>query len=149
MPFDPNWPPQNAEVESAPFRNQFNSLKDLIDAQAALIVTQSAQITAQAAQLDAQAAQLAPLFPQLARDGSGVWAVTYAGPPVALWQVWSRCDMVPAWGAASVYPPANFPSSDSALMPFGAQWWQVKICGSDGSNILTPFSNVVSVGAGP
>jgi 16S rRNA G1207 methylase RsmC len=28
MPFDPNWPPTNAEVESAPFRNQFNSLND-------------------------------------------------------------------------------------------------------------------------
>ena len=30
MAFDPNWPPTNAEVESAPFRNQFNGLYDLI-----------------------------------------------------------------------------------------------------------------------
>ena len=35
MPFDPNWPPTNAELESAPFREQFNALKALIDAQAA------------------------------------------------------------------------------------------------------------------
>jgi hypothetical protein len=31
MPFDPNWPPTNAEIESAPFRNQFNSLKAEVD----------------------------------------------------------------------------------------------------------------------
>lgn len=31
MPFDPSWPPTNAELESAPTRNQFNSLKALID----------------------------------------------------------------------------------------------------------------------
>jgi hypothetical protein len=32
MAFDPNWPPSNADLESAPFRAQFNGLKDLIDA---------------------------------------------------------------------------------------------------------------------
>ena len=31
MPFDPNFPPTNAEIESAPFRNQFNALKGLTD----------------------------------------------------------------------------------------------------------------------
>jgi len=30
--FDPTYPPLNADIESAPLRNQFNSLKDLIDA---------------------------------------------------------------------------------------------------------------------
>ncbi len=30
--FDPTYPPLNAEIESAPLRNQFNSLKALIDA---------------------------------------------------------------------------------------------------------------------
>jgi hypothetical protein len=30
--FDPNYPPTNAEIESAPLRSQFNGLKDLIDA---------------------------------------------------------------------------------------------------------------------
>lgn len=31
MPFDPTYPPTNAEIESAPLRGQFNGLKDLID----------------------------------------------------------------------------------------------------------------------
>jgi hypothetical protein len=31
MPFDPTWPPFNAELEAAPFRDQFNALKSLID----------------------------------------------------------------------------------------------------------------------
>lgn len=30
--FDPAWPPQNAEIVSAKFRDQFNSLNDKIDA---------------------------------------------------------------------------------------------------------------------
>jgi hypothetical protein len=37
MAYDPNWPPTNAELESAPFREQFQGLKALIDAQAAQI----------------------------------------------------------------------------------------------------------------
>jgi hypothetical protein len=32
MPFDPSYPPLNAEIESAPLRDQFTSLKALIDA---------------------------------------------------------------------------------------------------------------------
>jgi hypothetical protein len=32
MPYDPNFPPTNADIESLPFRNQFQSLKALIDA---------------------------------------------------------------------------------------------------------------------
>ncbi|MBK8090636.1 MAG: hypothetical protein IPK32_01200 [Verrucomicrobiaceae bacterium] len=32
MPFDPNYPPTNALIESAPLRSQLNGLKDLIDA---------------------------------------------------------------------------------------------------------------------
>jgi hypothetical protein len=32
MPFDPTYPPANAEIQSAPLRSQFNSLKALIDA---------------------------------------------------------------------------------------------------------------------
>jgi hypothetical protein len=31
MPFDPTYPPANAEILSAPLRDQFNGLKDLID----------------------------------------------------------------------------------------------------------------------
>ena len=30
MPFDPTWPPTNAELESAPFRDQFQGLAALI-----------------------------------------------------------------------------------------------------------------------
>jgi hypothetical protein len=32
MPYDPTYPPTNAEIESAPLRGQFNGLKTLIDA---------------------------------------------------------------------------------------------------------------------
>jgi len=32
MPFDPTYPPTDAEIESAPLRSQFTSLKALIDA---------------------------------------------------------------------------------------------------------------------
>ena len=32
MPYDPAYPPTNAEIESAPMRGQLNGLKDLIDA---------------------------------------------------------------------------------------------------------------------
>jgi len=125
------------------------ALQAQVNAQQTQIDALQTEITAQQAQLNEQAAQLAPITPQLNRDNNGAWSVTYAGPAVALWQVWSRCDIVPTWGAASVYPPANFPSTDSSLMPFGAQWWQIKICGLDGSNNLTPFSKVVSVGTVP
>ncbi len=55
MVFDPNWPPTNAEVESAPFRNQFNSLKALIDAQAALITDLQGQVAALQTQLAGKA----------------------------------------------------------------------------------------------
>src|SRR5258708_3808836 len=45
MAYDPNWPPLNAELESAPFRLQFQGLKALID------------------QLTAQVAALGAMFP--------------------------------------------------------------------------------------
>ena len=63
MAFDPNWPPTNAEVESAPFRNQFNSLKALIDAQAAQIVVLQNQLAAQQARWDALDNQLSTMSP--------------------------------------------------------------------------------------
>ena len=62
MPFDPTWPPQNAEVESAPFRNQFNALNDMIIAQAALITTMQGQI----ADLQTQLAAKATAIPNVA-----------------------------------------------------------------------------------
>ena len=41
MPYDPNYPPLNAEIESAPLRGQFNGLKDFIDA---IVTVTAAQI---------------------------------------------------------------------------------------------------------
>jgi len=64
MPFDANWPPDHAELDGGPFRDQFNSLKALIDAQAAQIADLQNQLTAQAARwdtLDNQLAVMAPL----------------------------------------------------------------------------------------
>ena len=63
MAFDPNWPPTNAEVESAPFRNQFNSLKALNDAQAAQIAVLQTQLAAHQARWDALDNQLYTMNP--------------------------------------------------------------------------------------
>ena len=150
MPFDPTWPPTNAEVESAPFRNQFNSLKDLIDGEQTLISALQTLTAAQQQQLNAQAALLNQLIiPQLNHDDQGAWSVGIIGTLPALWQVWVRSDLNNDWTNTAAYTPANFPVNDIGLMPFGAQWWQIKVCGSDGSTNITPFSNVVSLGPVP
>jgi hypothetical protein len=60
MAYDPNWPPTNAELESVPFREQFQGLKALIDAQALQLATMQALITSLAAQL-AALANLVPI----------------------------------------------------------------------------------------
>jgi hypothetical protein len=136
MPYDSTLPVDHSPIVAAELRAQFNGLKALIDAQAALI--------------DAQQAQLAPLTPQLVRDGTGMWTVAYAGPAAALWQAWVRSDLNPNWAAAGEYALADFPGTDTGLMPAGATWWQVKVCGKDGSDAnLTPFSNVTSFGPVP
>src|SRR6185436_9488667 len=44
MPYDPNWPPTNAELLSADFRNQFQGLKALIDAAVAMAVAAAVPI---------------------------------------------------------------------------------------------------------
>ena len=75
--------------------------------------------------------------------------MTIIGTLPALWQVWVRSDLNNDWSNTAAYTPANFPVNDIGLAPFGAQWWQIKICGSDGSTNITPFSNVVSLGAVP
>ena len=142
---------------SAELRNQFNGLKDLLDAQqqqlsaqAAQITTLQTQSTAQQAQLDAQAWLLNQLnVPQLNHDNNGAWSVSYIGTLPALWQVWVRSDLNTDWSNTAAYAPANFPVSDIGLMPPGAQWWQIKVCGSDGTSNITPFSNVVSLGPVP
>ena len=48
MPYDPNFPPDHQPLNAAPFRDQFNGLKDLIDTLPAS--------DAMWAELDAQAA---------------------------------------------------------------------------------------------
>ena len=158
MSYDPNLPADHAPVVSAELRNQFNGLKDLLDAQqqqlsaqAAQITTLQTQSTAQQAQLDAQAWLLNQLnVPQLNHDNNGAWSVSYIGTLPALWQVWVRSDLNSDWSNTASYTPANFPVNDIGLCPPGAQWWQIKICGSDSSNnTLTPFSNVVSLGPVP
>ena len=144
MPYDPNFPPDHQALAGVPWRNQFQGLKALIDAQAA-------QISAQQTQLNAQAALLNQLIiPQLNHDNSGTWSVSIIGTLPALWQVWVRSDLNNDWSNTAAYTPANFPVSDIGLAPFGAQWWQIKVCGSDSSNnTLTPFSNIVSMGPVP
>jgi len=137
MPFNPTLPADNSDLSSAEMRGQLNSLKALIDAQQT--------------QLDAQAALLNQLIlPQLNHDDQGAWSVSYIGTLPALWQVWVRSDLNNDWSNPAAYPPANFPATDSGLVPQGSQWCQIKICGSDSSNnTLTPFSNVVSLGSVP
>jgi hypothetical protein len=43
--YDPTYPPANAEIESAPLRNQFNALKALIDAIQTLTAAQVGGVT--------------------------------------------------------------------------------------------------------
>lgn len=43
--FDPTYPPANAEIESAPLRDQFNALKALIDAIQTLTAAQVGGVT--------------------------------------------------------------------------------------------------------
>ena len=151
MPYDSNFPPDHQPLNAAPWRDQFNGLKALIDAQSAQISALQTQNTAQQQELDAQAWLLNQLnIPQLNHDNEGAWSVGYIGTLPALWQVWVRSDLNTDWNNTAAYTPANFPVSDIGLAPFGAQWWQIKVCGSDSSNnTLTPFSNVVSLGPVP
>jgi len=63
MPYDPNFPPDHQALASAPWRDQFNALKAITDAQAALIVDLQNQLTAQAARWDTLDNQLAVMSP--------------------------------------------------------------------------------------
>jgi len=158
MSFDPTKPLDGAQTNAPEMRNQLNSLKALVDDKQQQLDTQAAQIsalqsqnTAQQAQLDAQAWLLNQLnVPKLNHDNEGTWSVGYIGTLPALWQVWVRSDLNTDWSNTAAYAPANFPVNDIGLMPPGAQWWQIYVCGSDSSNNpLTPFSNTVSLGPVP
>ena len=134
-----------------PVPDPLAALQAQVNAQQVQINTLQTQNTAQQTQLDAQAALLNQLIlPQLNHDNEGAWSVGYIGTLPALWQVWVRSDLNSDWSNTASYTPANFPVNDIGLCPPGAQWWQIKICGSDSSNnTLTPFSNVVSLGPVP
>ena len=143
MAFNPTLPVENTPLDAAEMRGQFNGLKAFIDAQAALISAQQTQLNAQAWLLN----QLN--IPKLNHDNEGAWSVGYIGTLPALWQVWVRSDLNTDWSNTASYTPANFPVNDIGLMPPGAQWWQIYVCGSDGSTNITPNSNVVSMGPVP
>jgi len=158
MSYDPSLPVDHSSIVAAELRNQFNGLKALMDAQSAQIgalqtqsTAQQQQLAAQQTQLDAQAWLLNQLnVPKLNHDNSGAWSVSYIGTLPALWQVWVRSDQNNDWSNTAAYAPANFPVNDIGLMPPGAQWWQIYVCGSDSSNNpLTPSSNIVSLGPVP
>ena len=157
MAFNPALPANDSPLDAAEMRDQLNALKAIMDAQQLHLDSQDqeldaqvAQITAQQQQLEAQAALLNQLIlPQLNHDDQGAWAVGYIGTLPALWQVWVRSDLNNDWSNTASYTPANFPVNDIGLVPQGSQWCQIKICGSDGSSNITPFSNVVSLGPVP
>ena len=67
MPFDPAVPEYQAELTSVMFRDQFNGLKALVDAQASVIAAVQAQAGAQAAQITALQTQVAALQAALAQ----------------------------------------------------------------------------------
>ena len=138
------------QVQIGALQTQTTTQQQQLDAQSTQISAQQQQFAAQQAQLNAQAVLLAQLIlPQLIHDDTGAWSVSYIGTLPALWQVWVRSDLNPDWSNSAAYTPANFPVNDIGLAPFGAQWWQIKVSGSDGSNTVTPFSNIVSLGPVP
>jgi hypothetical protein len=135
MSFNPNLPVNHSPIVAAELRNQFNALKDLSDAQAAVIT--------------ALQSQLAALTPQLARDAGGNWTLNANGMAVTTWQVWSRNDANPNWDLLTHVDPTSFPQTDSIMSPGGA-WWQVMVCGENVPGVkITTFSNIISFGAVP
>ena len=131
MAYDPNYPVDHSRIVAADFRNQFNALKAIIDTQQS--------------QFDVLQQQLAPLVPVLNRSAAGQWTLTYAGPKHDSWQEWVRSSVNPAWSDTGEMSSSDFPAQDADMVPDGASWWQVKICGEDGDgNPATPFSNIIS-----
>jgi hypothetical protein len=136
MPYDPNFPPDHQPLNGAPFRDQFNALKALVDAQSA--------------QLAAWQAQFTLLVPVVTRSAGGVWTMTYNGPTLDYWQVWVRYEGSEAWSESGELPPSAFPAVDADLVPDGTPWWQIKFCGENGDwKPNTPFSNIISFGPVP
>jgi hypothetical protein len=136
MAYDPNYPADHIRIVAAEFRNQFNGLKAIIDAQQN--------------QLAAWQEQFAQLVPVLNRSAAGQWTLTYVGPAHDYWQVWARSSGNTAWAETGEKRTDSFPAPDAEIAPVGESWWQVKICGEDGDgNPATPFSNTISFGPVP
>ena len=129
MSYDPTLPVNSSRIVAAELRNQFNGLKAIIG--------------------DLQA-QLAPLVPVLARSDAGLWTVSYAGPAWNFWQVWARYEGSEPWSNTGELRATDFPVADAAVVPDGALWWQIKMCGEgDNGEATTPFSNIISYGPVP
>jgi hypothetical protein len=129
MAFNPNLPVENTPLDAAQMRDQFNGLKAIIDG---------------------LQAQLAPLVPVISRTAGGVWTLAYTGPALDYWQVWARYAGSTAWSETGELQTSNFPAADGDVVPDGATWWQIKLCGEDGDGKqVTPFSNVISFGPVP
>jgi hypothetical protein len=136
MAFDPNYPVDHMKIVAADFRNQFNSLKAIIDAQQN--------------QLTALQQQIAPLVPVLTRSVAGQWTLAFAGSVHDYWQIWARSNGNPVWSNTGELSNSDFPATDGDIAPDGATWWQVKICGEDSNGKqATPFSNIISFGPVP
>ena len=136
MSFDPTLPAYQSPNSSAEMRGQLNALKALIDVQQNQIASLQSQ--------------LAPLVPVLNRDAGGHWTLTYAGPAQSLWQVWARYPGSLAWSDYGEIQTSDFPALDGDIVPDGAAWWQIKMCGEGNFNCqTTPFSNIISFGPVP
>jgi hypothetical protein len=129
MAFDPTKPVEDSPLDAVEIRNQFNALKALFDG---------------------LQQQIAPLVPVLTRSAAGQWTLTNPGAAHDYWQIWARSSGNPAWSNAGEINNSDFPAQDANIVPDGASWWQVKICGedSDGKQ-ATPFSNIISFGPVP
>ena len=108
MAFNPNLPVENTPLDAAQMRDQFNGLKAIIDG---------------------LQAQLAPLVPVISRTAGGVWTLAYTGPALDYWQVWARYAGSTAWSETGELQTSNFPAADGDVVPDGATWWQIKLCG--------------------
>ena len=86
----------------------------------------------------------------LNRSAAGLWTLTYAGPAQTYWQIWARSSGGTDWSNVGEMRNSAFPAPDSDMVPDGASWWQIKVCGDgDDDCQTTPFSNIISFGPVP
>ena len=86
----------------------------------------------------------------LNRDAGGQWTLDYTGPAPGLWQVWVRYPDSEAWSNFGELSADAFPAQDGDVVPDGAAWWQIQMCGEDNEGRqITAFSNIISFGPVP